>query len=146
MAQALGQRILSDVPGGVTVSSGGLSAYGGQPASSHAQFLVSQSGGDLGAHEARPLTREIVEAADIVLTMTEGHRREIERAFPAVSHKVFALAAFAGESDGADVADPFGGNLAAYENAYQQIERLVRASEPRLRKLAAKRGPAEREQ
>src|SRR3954466_6121375 len=53
----------------VTVGSAGSGAWEGAPASEGAYLVALEHGLDLSAHRARMLTRELVNSADLVLTM-----------------------------------------------------------------------------
>jgi protein-tyrosine phosphatase len=60
---------------GVHVHSAGLFA-GGAPATEPAVRLLGEHGVDLDSHRSTTVTRELVEAADLVLGMTREHLRE----------------------------------------------------------------------
>ena len=64
--------------------------------------------------------------ADIVLTMTKGHKMAVLSALPECEKKVFTLGEYVG---GIDVTDPYGGDEKAYEacakQLYDYIKRVV---------------------
>ena len=95
-------------------------------------LLVSlEHGIDLGAHRARPLSRELVEQADLVLAMGERHLARVRELGGA--GKSFLLTEFASHGEHArGVADPFGGDLAAYRETYDDLDREVRRALDRL--------------
>ncbi|MEI6504329.1 MAG: Sua5/YciO/YrdC/YwlC family protein [Planctomycetota bacterium] len=101
---------------GVVVSSAGLAAWGGGPASAHAVEMMSEMGGDLGGHESQPLTESLVSQADIILTMTTAHRAAILAQFPGAGGRVAMLS-----PDRRDVLDPVGGPLETYRKCARQI-------------------------
>jgi protein-tyrosine-phosphatase len=139
LAELIGRREFARLGAGVDVGSAGLAASDGAGASNHAQFVARDHGGDLGSHRSRAATRKILEQADLVLTMTGRHRDELLARFSPIEAEVATLAELAGE-EGVEVEDPFGGSLDHYERTYEEIERLVRASLPALRRrLEAKR-------
>lgn len=108
----------------VTFSSAGTSAWDGAPASDGAILVGIERKLDLNAHRARALTREIVEAADLVLGMGAHH---VERACVLGGEgKTFLLADY-GEraATGHSVADPFGGDLELYRATADELERLI---------------------
>lgn len=65
-------------------------------------------------HFARRLTREMVEASDLVVCMTEGHFRTI-----GAFENVTTVARITG---GADVSDPWGGSLDDYRKVAAYLE------------------------
>jgi protein-tyrosine-phosphatase len=95
---------------------------------------------DLSGHRARLLTRELLERADLVLTMSRHHRarvRELDR-----NARVFLLGEYAGRTGGAEeVADPFGGDLDIYRQTYADLDELIRVAAGRLRSEFDAAGP-----
>lgn len=129
--------------GSVRILSAGTSTPGGQPASRHAAFVVADRGGSLAGHVSTPVHDAQLQDADIVLTMTQAQRDTILRRWPMVSPRVQTLGEAAGEPM-AEIPDPFGGTLADYESAYQEIERLILGLEPTLRaRILARSGAAD---
>lgn len=95
----------------VCVSSAGIYADRA-PISENAVEVLKEIGVDAEGYSSRQLTREMVEDADLVLTMTEQQRQMINMAVPKSSGKVYTLSSFVGGSE--DVLDPFGGDLSVY--------------------------------
>ena len=140
MAEGIARRVatergLSDV----VVASAGTGANPFPPgtpmpeygASDGAILVALEHGIDLGAHRARPLTREMLESADLVLAMGERHLARIAEL--GASSKAHLLTAFA--SHGAiagSIEDPFGGDLAGYRATFEQLDREIRATFDRL--------------
>jgi protein-tyrosine phosphatase len=58
----------------ITVGSAGVRARSGDPAARGSFLLAEQRGLDLSAHRSRPVTPELVQEADLVLTMSERQR------------------------------------------------------------------------
>ncbi|MBL0385426.1 low molecular weight protein arginine phosphatase [Tumebacillus sp. ITR2] len=78
----------------VEVRSAGIAAYAGQPASKGAKQVLTNHGLDPDAHMATPLDDELVKWADLILTMSQSHKRAIlERHFEALD-KTFQLKEF----------------------------------------------------
>ena len=110
MAEALLRRMLP----GADVSSAGLYAMNGMPASDGAQREMARRGLSLANHRSRQLTREMARGA-LLHCMTQSHLFALRQAWP-------------------DVEDPFGGDGAEYRRAADQIEQALRriADEGRL--------------
>ncbi|WP_245926275.1 low molecular weight protein arginine phosphatase [Sulfoacidibacillus thermotolerans] len=119
----------------VSVSSAGLFALTGDAMSPGAQAALLRRGiGQGETHKARRLTEEQITQADLVLTMTEAHKKTLLQAFPKFQEKIFTLLEYAKESAGEggvsadqlptslDVQDPFGLDDEEYERAARQIE------------------------
>lgn len=107
----------------ITVSSAGIAAYPGDKASPNAIRVMAKRGIDLNIHKARQLTPEMIEKADLILTMTQGHKQMVLRMDPSAASKVSTLREFAGFSG--DINDPFGGNEEIYEKCALEIEKMV---------------------
>jgi protein arginine phosphatase len=132
LAEALVRRSLEERGvTDVTVLSAGTGAWDGAPASEGAYLVGLERGLDLSGHRARLLTRELVESADLILTMARHHRARVDEL--GGEGRVFVLGEYAGrEGDEAEVSDPFGGNLDVYRHTCAEIETLASAVVERL--------------
>jgi protein-tyrosine-phosphatase/tRNA A37 threonylcarbamoyladenosine synthetase subunit TsaC/SUA5/YrdC len=115
-AERLGCRPDEIEQHGVVVSSAGLAAWGGGPASTGAMEAMREMGGDLSGHESQPLTESLVAQADVILTMTSAHRAAILAQFPEAGGRVAMLS-----PERRDVLDPVGGSLETYRTCARQI-------------------------
>jgi protein arginine phosphatase len=115
----------------VEVSSAGTGAWDGAPASEGAYLVGLERGLDLSGHRARLLTREIVEQADVILTMARHHRARVDEL--GGEGRVFVLGEYAGrDGEEAEVSDPFGGDLEVYRETVAELEALIAAAVERL--------------
>ena len=105
---------------GWVAESAGVAAWGGDGASPEAVEVMREIGVDISAHRNRKLTRALVDEAAIILAMTDGHRREIERRFPEAAAKVRLVKSF-GAAPAEDVADPFGASVDAYRHVRDEL-------------------------
>jgi protein-tyrosine-phosphatase len=120
MRRALEQRDLARID----VLSAGTGAWDGAPASEGAYLVGLERGLDLSGHRARLLTRELVEDADLVLTMARHHRARVDEL--GGEGRVHVLGEYAGrEGDDAEVSDPFGGDLDVYRETCRQLEAFI---------------------
>lgn len=130
MAEALAKKFLSEL--GVTdvrVSSAGIYANSGDPASDCAISVGREMGFDLDLHVARLLTPEILEENELVLTMTETHKNTITTLLPTNSGRIFTLKEYAGVEDkpfNGDISDPFGGSMEIYRITAKELVDLVK--------------------
>jgi protein-tyrosine-phosphatase len=129
LAAALLERALKDRGLEVRVTSAGTGAWDGAPASEGAYLVGLERGLDLSSHRARLLTRELVDAADLILTMARHHRARVDEL--GGEGKVYVLGDYAGRG-GDEVSDPFGGDLAVYRDTAQELDALTAAVADRL--------------
>ena len=128
MAEAIMKKLVAEHPllmGKVCVHSAGIYAAIGQGASREAIKVVGEMGIDLSKHRTTLLEPEGIHQADLILTMTESHRRLVVMMAPEASHKIFLLSQYAGETAARDVMDPFNGSLQEYQSCAQQIQSLL---------------------
>lgn len=132
LERALAERSIT----GISVSSAGTGAWDGAPVSEGAYLVALERGLDLSSHRARLLTRELVEGADLILTMARHHRARVDEL--GGEGRVFVLGEYAGrEGDGAEVSDPFGGDLDVYRDTCSELEALLQAAVERIGKELA---------
>ena len=137
LAEAMARHLAAERGlGDVAVSSAGISAWEGAPASDGSLLVAMERGLDLSAHRARVLDREMVADADLVLCMGPQHR-EAAIAWGGEG-KAFLLTEWASHGvETRPVSDPYGGDLAGYRRAADDIENeLVRVFD----RMAAERG------
>ena len=131
MAEGIARHLLTQggLEKSITVSSAGVRAWAGAPASEEAIDALAKAGIELFGHQARRLTPEIVENADLVLTMTQQHRQDVLALVPAAKTKVFVLKEYVGISDSSevnpDIADPIGGSLDVYRAVAQELQECI---------------------
>jgi len=125
MAEAILKNLLKKAGGGlesVLVLSAGVAASEGAMASLQAVDVMEQRDLDLSNHQSRPLSDAIIDRADLILTMTRGHRSAILAAWPDRSEQVRTL-----RRDGGDIADPVGSSVEIYKQCADQIEKELAA-------------------
>jgi tRNA threonylcarbamoyl adenosine modification protein (Sua5/YciO/YrdC/YwlC family) len=125
MAEVILKDLLRKAGGGlesVVVLSAGIAASEGCMASQQAVEVMEARGLDLNEHQSRPLSDAIMDRADLILTMTRGHRNAILTAWPDRAAQVRTL-----RRDGGDIADPVGSSVEVYEQCADQIARELTA-------------------
>src|SRR5438445_599845 len=132
LAAALLERALAErAIEGIDISSAGTGAWDGAPVSEGAYLVGLERGLDLSGHRAQLLTREMVDAADLILTMARHHRARVDE-LGGEGH-VFVLGEYAGrEGDEAEVSDPFGGDLDVYRDTCVELEALLQTAVERI--------------
>ena len=122
----------------VEVASAGVFASPGAPASRGALDAVQRRGLDLEHHRARLLDVDLAEAADLILTMTAGHRDALEQMGLGV--RAATLGDFAmegGIGPGPDVPDPIGAGPDVYDATLVHIRELLERTLDRIRTVVA---------
>ena len=134
LAAALLERALTERGiEGIAVASAGTGAWDGAPVSEGAYLVGLERKLDLSGHRARLLTRELVESAELVLTMARHHRARVDEL--GGEGRVFVLGEYAGrEGDEAEVSDPFGGDLDVYRDTCSELETLIQVAVERIGK------------
>ncbi len=124
MAEAIFRHRLGRRPGW-TVGSAGVAALPGMPASDEARVALKEWGIDLGRHRSRPLSADLVDAADWIVVMTAGHAQVVKRLFPEARDRVKLLNAFGASKMAEDVPDPIGQSLDVYRFTRDRIDRAM---------------------
>ena len=144
--------------GGIEASSAGTHGIAGHPMDDAMAASLLGHGiptEQVDGFRSRPLTADLVAAADLVLTADSGHRRLILEKQPGAAPRVFTLGQFAtaaGDAVGEtgadlvraiwarrpaadpalDVADPYGRGADVGAACAQQVESLLRVAVPAL--------------
>ncbi len=123
----------------VEVRSAGVAAFDGSPASGGAVRAAARNGLDLGEHTSSLLTPELVDEADLILTMSVAHlARVIELGGEDRAALITSFAA-AGDASapGAGVPDPIGGPDEDYLHTFEVLDGLVERALERIQPVVA---------
>jgi len=135
MAEAMARRLLAErlqaeragsagiAEFGFELSSMGIFAAHGAPASVGAVEVMAERGINLRDHRSRAALPETLARSDRIYAMTAGHVEALRALLPPGRHPPFDLL----DPAGADIADPLGGPRAAYQRSLADIERALRA-------------------
>ena len=103
-------------------ASAGLSVFPGARAAGPLCSLLAEEGVDAKDHYATPLEEKQVHRAEVVLVMTQEHRRRLQELFPAMGGKIFLLKEYAGLSGASpEIEDPYG-----YPEKYRAMVEEIR--------------------
>jgi protein-tyrosine phosphatase len=127
MCEALLNRALAEKGDtGVKVISAGLNATPGKVAHPWAITAAEEIGISLQHHQARLLTREMVERADAILTMDHQNKAQLLSRFPEARNKVFMLSAYGGDSyEEVEIRDPYYMGLQGTRDCYRVLQACV---------------------
>lgn len=129
MAEAMFKELIKEIDGykDIKVLSAGTWAIKGQKASKNAIEALREKNIDLNSHISKPLTKEMVEEADLVLTMTRNHKMQILDALPDAEEKIHTLKEFAhGYVEVLDISDPYGQDVDVYKACADEIEEALK--------------------
>ena len=121
MAEGLLRELLG-ADRGWEISSAGVCAANGWPASANAVEALREKKIDISDLTSRTLTPELIAEADLLITMTEGHRQAVLTAVPESDGKVFLLKSFGIAECAADIYDPVGEALNVYRRVRDEID------------------------
>jgi protein-tyrosine-phosphatase len=121
MAEGLLRNLLP-VDNGWEVSSAGVAACDGWPASGNAVEALHEKEIDLSGFRSRQLTPQLIDEADLLVTMTRAHRDRILAISPESSGKVFLLKSFGVSKCAPDIDDPVGASLEIYRRVRDEID------------------------
>ena len=143
MAEALAKDYLAHHIGAKEppqIISAGLSTFPNAPASPQAREVMLKLGLDISAYRTRLLTKEVLEEADLVLTMTAAHKHCVEVLLTQSSKaakdiKVYLLKEYAlGDKfsqseeliNNQDILDPFGQSVEVYGACAKELSQYIR--------------------
>ncbi|TSB44758.1 low molecular weight protein arginine phosphatase [Alkalicoccobacillus porphyridii] len=119
----LAEYLLKEKAGDVVaVQSAGVTAWPGVPMSEGSADVLNRKGIH-HRHVSQSVTPELLEWADIVLTMTRSHKEMLTIHHASVTDKVFTLKEFT--AAGGDIADPVGGPQQEYDQVAAELEKCV---------------------
>lgn len=125
-AALLGEKLSNQ---DLEVLSAGTAAPAGEKASPNSILALAEVGIDIKDHRATYLTKELIEKADLILTMTAAHKERVLSLVSAAEDKVFTLKEFVGETE--------------LKNLIKKAESLQLAIEEQLQEFKEKYGQKE---
>ena len=109
-------------PGAFEVVSSGIAAAEGFPATAYAVEAARIWDADISDHASRPLTKTLIERANLILAMSGRHVSEVLRLVPEAETKTFLLKRFpVPGAVGEEVEDPIGQTLERYNETFLEI-------------------------
>jgi len=129
MAEGLFLQAIAD-RGDYEVSSAGVAATKGTPASRETAAVLKKRGADLDEFKSQPVSSALLEKSTHVFAMTHGHLQILESRFPEFVDKFYLVCEFAEipkQGIGVDVPDPIGMGKAAYEEVADVLEIAIPA-------------------
>lgn len=119
LQERLGTEHLDDF--GFKVTSMGVFAGSGSPASEHAIAVLADLQIDIREHASQPALPELVGGLDRVYALTEGHLESLRKTLPPNRARHVSLL----DPSGADVSDPIGGSREDYQRCAERIRAAI---------------------
>jgi RpiB/LacA/LacB family sugar-phosphate isomerase len=110
---------------GWTSSSAGTHAVDGLPATAESQLALAEWRVDVSGFRSRCLSREMIRAADLIVTMTDAHRQEVLRLAPDVGDRVHVVTSFSASNRAPGIPDPIGGSLDVYRRTREALDSCI---------------------
>lgn len=117
----------------VEFNSCGTMGIENMPASYGASAVLAEEGIESNDHFSKKLSPEIISEADIIVAMTQTHKKIIQNMVSGLKN-VFLLSDLIEDPSFTDVPDPVGGSIADYSNVFS----LIKQSQSGLFKLISK--------
>lgn len=106
----------------IRVHSAGTAASGGR-ISRNARHVMREQNITPASEQSRAVGSELVDWADIILTMTGAHKQDLEYMFPAARGKAEVLGRYT--RGGGEISDPIGGTLDDYRDCFENIKEAI---------------------
>ena len=105
----------------MTAESAGVAAFAGEPASALAcTVMQNEYGLDLSGHRSRPVTEELLRAAEWVLTMTPHQSQALRQTYPGLAERIRTVCEMSGDPD-CTIPDPYGLGMQAYQDTASRL-------------------------
>ncbi|MFZ4116603.1 MAG: low molecular weight protein arginine phosphatase [Chthoniobacterales bacterium] len=106
----------------VMISSAGVHASRGLPASANTLAILAEEGIDLSLFRSQPVTPHLIKQATHIFAMTHRHLRELATLYPDAQKKIFLLNEGTTQED---ILDPIGGSIETYRHCFSSIQRAL---------------------
>jgi len=132
MAEYVMKNSLKDCEGRPEIISRGIAVFPGEPMNPKTAGALEINEIPYQQRSAQALSDKDLDGQVLILTMTQGHKRELERTRRRKAHlDIYTIKEFAGESG--DVKDPYGMPERTYDLCFLEIDRLIGKVIDRLR-------------
>jgi protein-tyrosine-phosphatase len=117
------------------IYSAGTVAITGLTASEKAVEVAAEKGVDISSHRSKPLTRSLIQEAELILGMEPAHVEYADSL--GGGGKTYLISGYPGDG-GAAVPDPIGGSLSEYRYVFDMLDEEVQRIIPHLAKIKGK--------
>jgi protein-tyrosine phosphatase len=113
-----------------TVQSAGIRARAGNSASNIVIDVLNKRNFDISNHQTQPITRQLVENFELILTMEDFHKEAIQTEFPESKSRLYMLSEMSNLR--INVQDPVGKKLEDFLRCVDEIDQWVLNGMPRI--------------
>ena len=139
MAAALFNALAEDRGLSYRAESAGVAALQGKPMARNAREALEEVGVRTDGHHARQVSREMLQEANLILTMGPRHVAELSRRFGLLENG-YTLKEYAGGApDEEEISDPYGYTKLAYRASVRQLFEYVERVLDRLERESAEK-------
>ncbi|MGM0437288.1 MAG: ribose 5-phosphate isomerase B [Bacillota bacterium] len=110
---------------GWKIKSAGISAWPGGKISSETLKVLKDEEINAVNHEVTQVNKELLVEADIILTMTETHKKHLKNMEGVSAKKLFTLKELIEEDEDLDILDPYGQSLEVYKKTKDEIKKYL---------------------
>jgi protein-tyrosine phosphatase len=121
------------------IASAGTWARFGAPAAELSQIVAQDMGMDLSQHRSQPVTLELIQGFDLILTMEHQQKEGLLLAYKTHARRVYMLSEMVGRVE--DIPDPIGGELADYQATANLMRSYLSEGLGKIYQTAIKFGP-----
>ena len=129
-AEVIAAKRANSGSGDIRFMSAGIHTKQAAEPPEHARNVAEMFGVSLRDHRPRMLTRELIDACDMIVVMETSQLELLRTTYSEYRDRVFLLSLFEEGASGLEryaIADPFGLPRAAFEQCFQRIDRAVAA-------------------
>ena len=139
MAEAILKRLVAERPDADQwqVESAGTWANKGFPPAVLSQLVLQKMGMDISTHRSQPVSLELMQHFDLILTMENNHKEGLSIQFSECADRIFMISQMIGIME--NIPDPIGGELVDYEDTAQKLEYMLTNGLDRIYQLALTR-------
>jgi protein-tyrosine phosphatase len=125
MAEAILKRLVAKRPDAHQwhIESAGTRAIDGYPAAELSRYVMQTMGMDISSHQSQPVTLELIQHFELILTMENNHKEGMMDQFGQYCDRIFMLSEMVGLM--MDVPDPIGGELVDYEETAHLLDHIL---------------------
>ncbi|OEH85532.1 hypothetical protein BHU72_04900 [Desulfuribacillus stibiiarsenatis] len=131
MAERITRNLVEKDNLNIEVQSAGVSAWDGIEMSENARLVLENRGIHSEDHLSRLVTQDLLDWADLILTMTESHRQSLLMNYQ-TKDNVYNLWDYT-YNERTDVLDPFGGSYQIYDQCAKALENVIQDLLKKLR-------------
>lgn len=126
MAEGIFKNIVKDNDSlkDLEILSAGTGVFISSGAADKAIKTVEDMNIDIREHKSRKITKDLIDKADLILTMTTSHKIQLISMNPEVSNKIYTLKEFACNNID-EIEDPYGCDLKTYKKCAEEINECL---------------------